>query len=119
MEKGVGRSSSEDLEAFRRNQHGVDHVYDAVRREHVGNRHAGAVDRDRVERHVDRFALDRPQLAFREVGRKLSWSRDAYDLYRAVASAPETADTRRPRRLARRPARVESREWPRSAATTA
>ena len=48
MEKGVGRSSSEDLEAFRRNQHGVDHMYDAVRREHVGNRHAGSVDRDRV-----------------------------------------------------------------------
>ena len=70
MEKGVGRSSSEDLEAFRRNQHGVDHVYDAVRREHVGNRHAGAVDRDRVERHLDNFALDRRKDAFREVGRE-------------------------------------------------
>ena len=119
MEKGVGRSSSEDLEAFRRDKDCVYDVNHAIRREDVGNRHAGSVDRDRVERHVDRFALDRPQLAFREVGRKLSWSRDAYDLYRAVASAPETADTRRPRRLARRPARVESRELPRSAATTA
>ena len=70
MEKGVGRSSSEDLEAFRRNQHGVDHMYDAVRREDVGNSHAGSVDRDRVERHLDNFALDRRKDAFREVGRE-------------------------------------------------
>ena len=34
-------------------------MYDAVRREDVGNSHAGAVDRDRVERHLDNFALDR------------------------------------------------------------
>jgi len=49
VEKGVGRSSSEDLEApvlvCRRDEDGVNHVHNTVRREDVGNRHAGAVDR--------------------------------------------------------------------------
>ena len=47
MEKGVGRSSSDDLEApvlvRRRDEDCVDDVHDAVRREDVGNRHAGPV----------------------------------------------------------------------------
>ena len=57
MEKGVGRSSSEDLEAFRRNQHGVDHMCDAVRREHV-RRADDRVAVDRGGRHRD-GAFDR------------------------------------------------------------
>ena len=45
-------------------------MHNAVRREDVGNSHAGSVDRDRVERHLDNFALDRRKDAFREVRRE-------------------------------------------------
>ena len=53
----LGRRRHVDVE-----QHAVDHVDDAVRREDVGNSHAstvegsyrfGTVERDRIDRHLD------------------------------------------------------------------